>query len=446
MGRRRLIGLVALTIPLWMSSPSAPAAAGSLAVWTAAPAEGARLSGVVTWTIGYSILPQSVQFRVDGSRVASDTAAPFRIRLDTAAYPPGRHTLTAIGRRGTQRVRTAVTVRFLDSRPPSTPDGLVVRATDSSLTLGWLASTDNVGVAAYRLRLDTAGAGSTTALSHAFARLACNSQHRLGVSAVDAAGNSSQVASLTAETVACPPTGSPPALRFMYSSSMDSVGGARVASYGYNLMDAGSQWAADNAPPGTRGLVWLGDYDNATCSWEQSGTEVRSVVQNSVGDPKVAGFFISDEPDPFRCPDAPTQHRARTDLIHQLNPSAFVVMVVDSNSGAQTLSQIPLWSGAADYIGLDPYPCYTGQPCDYAWIDAVIRAADGAGINYWGVVQAFRDTGSWRWPTTDELAHMLGQWSASGESGVMTFAWAWDGYSLADRPDLTSVLAAFNTG
>jgi hypothetical protein len=135
----------------------------------------------------YSILPQSVRFRVDGSRVATDTAAPFRVRLDTTAYPPGRHTLTAIGRRGLQRVRTAVTVRFLDSRPPSTPDGLVVDATDSSLTLGWLASTDNLDVAAYRLHLDGAGAGSTTALTHAFLHLACNSQHRLGVSAVDAA-------------------------------------------------------------------------------------------------------------------------------------------------------------------------------------------------------------------------------------------------------------------
>ena len=78
-------------------------------------------------------------------------------------------------------------------------------------------------------------------------------------------------------------------------------------------------------------------------------------------------------------------------------------MVVDSNSGAQTLSQIHLWSGAADYIGLDPYPCYTGKRCDYAWIDTVIQAADAAGLDYWGVVQAFRDTGNWRWPTADEF-------------------------------------------
>ena len=446
MGCRRVIGVIALGLALWMSAATVPATADALTLRTVAPTGGQRLAGVVTWKVGYSRRPRTVLFRVDGSTVARDTVAPFRIALNTGPYPPGLHTLAAIGLRGGQRVRTAVTVRFLDTRPPSTPRGLVVHPTDSSLTLSWLASKDNGRVAAYGLRLDGVHVGSTRALSHAFAHLACHSAHRLGVRAVDAAGNAGPIASVTAETAACPAMASPPPLRFMYSSSMDGDGGARVASYGYNLMDAGSQWAADNAPAGTRGLVWLGDYDNATCSWEKSDAEVRSVVQNSVDDPKVAGFFISDEPDPFACPDAPAQHRARTGLIHQLDPSAFVVMVVDSNSGAQTLSQIPVWSGAADYIGLDPYPCYTGQPCDYAWIDTVIQAADAAGLDYWGVIQAFRGTGNWRYPTADELAHMLGQWSASRESGMMTFAWSWDGYSLADRRDLTSILAAFNTG
>jgi Big-like domain-containing protein len=447
MGFRRAIGLAVVIASLAsVGSAATPALAGSLVVWTTAPADGAKLSGVVAWRVGYSVLPQAVVFRVDGANVARDTAAPFRIALDTGRYAPGLHTLTAVGLRGTQRSRTSVTVRFLDSVAPSAPSGLVADATDSSLTLAWQASTDNVGVAGYRLELDGLSAGSTSALDHGFLHLACNTRHTLGVSAVDAAGNASAVASVTATTAACPATGSPPPLRFMYSSSMDGVGGALVASYGYNLMDTGSRWAADNAPAGTRGLVWLGDYNNTTCGWEQSDAEVRSVVTASIGDPKVAGFFISDEPDPFRCPNAPAQHRARTALIHQLDPSTFVVMVVDSNSGQQTLSQIPLWSGAADYIGLDPYPCYTGEPCDFAWVDNVIRAADAAGLSYWGVVQAFRDTSGWRWPTADELAHMLGQWSASRESGMMTFAWSWDGYSLATRPDLTGVLAAFNSG
>ena len=446
MGCRRVIGVVVLAFALWICAAAVPAQAGTLTLRTVAPSGGARVSGVVSWRIAYSTRPRVVLFRVDGSTVARDSLAPFRLRLDTGPYPPGLHTLTAIGLRGHQRVRVAVTVRFLDSRPPSTPHGLVVHPTDSSLTLSWLASKDNGRVAAYALRLDGVRVGSTRTLTHLFAHLACNSRHRLGVRAVDTAGNASPIASLTAATAACPETGAPPPLRFMYSSSDDGDGGVRVASYGYNLMDAGSQWAADNAPPGTRGLVWLGDYDNTTCSWQQSDAEVRGIVQNSVGDPKVAGFFISDEPDPFACPDAPAQHRARTDLIHQLDPSAFVVMVVDSNSGDQTLSQIPLWKGAADYIGLDPYPCYTNKPCDYGWIDTVVQAADAAGLDYWGVVQAFRDTGNWRWPTADELAHMLGQWSASHESGMMTFAWSWDGYSLANRPDLTSVLAAFNAG
>ena len=82
---------------------------------------------------------------------------------------------------------------------------------------------------------------------------------------------------------------------------------------------------------------------------------------------------------------------------------------------------------------------------NYNWIDQVIAAANSAGINYWGVVQAFQDS-IWRWPTTDELTHMLGQWAASRETGIMTFAWTWAGNTLSSKPDLLSVLQTFNAG
>jgi hypothetical protein len=133
----------------------------------------------------------------------------------------------------------------------------------------------------------------------------------------------------------------------------------------------------------------------------------------------------------------PRVHKADTD------PSHFTFMVMDSNSGSASLNQVPLWKGVTDYVGLDPYPCYQNQPCNFSWIDQIISAANSAGLNYWGVVQAFDDS-TWRWPTADELTHMLNQWAASNEKGYGLFAWTWSGNNLTSQPSLLSVLRKFN--
>jgi hypothetical protein len=231
-----------------------------------------------------------------------------------------------------------------------------------------------------------------------------------------------------------------PRYRHMIDSGSQA---ATVASYGWNLLDVSYKAAADKLPAGTKALVWLGNYDKSACTWQVPDSELVAKVSTMANDPKVAGYFISDEPDPYRCPSAPAQHVARTALIHSLSPRKPVIMLMDSNSGSQSLDQIPLWRHAADYVALDPYPCYQGKPCDFGWIDTIIRAADRAGLHYWGVAQAFDDA-NWRWPTPTELRHMLSQWAASKQSGYMTFAWTWRGNTLASRPNLLKVFKTFN--
>jgi len=221
---------------------------------------------------------------------------------------------------------------------------------------------------------------------------------------------------------------------------------AVVAAHGWNLLDVSSQSSADQLPGGTRGIMYVGDYDNSTCDWGVSDLALTAQVAAMAGDPKVAGYYFSDEPDPHACPSAPGQHSARSQLIHSLDPgNKMTVMTMDSNSGHASLDQIPLWVGAADYVGLDPYPCYHGAPCKYAWINAIIEAADRAGLSYWGVVQAFQDS-TWRWPTAREERHMLCQWANSRESGYVVFSWTWAGQSLSNRPRLLRVLTRFNQG
>jgi calcineurin-like phosphoesterase family protein len=235
-------------------------------------------------------------------------------------------------------------------------------------------------------------------------------------------------------------TARPTALRYIFDS-----GGAQAsaAAAGWNLLDVSSKAEADALPPRTRGLMWLGDYDNSSCTWEQSDAEIAKLVAGTARDRRVFGFLFSDEPDPFACPNAPAQHSARAALIRRLSGGKTTVIVVDSNSGNQTLDQIPLWRGAADRIALDPYPCYRGKPCDFGWVRRVVAAADAAQLRYWGVVQAFSDQ-TWRWPTPAEARRLLSTWAASKASVLMTFSWRWDGHQLRSNPKLLDVLRRFN--
>ena len=235
------------------------------------------------------------------------------------------------------------------------------------------------------------------------------------------------------------PTGVAPPLRYIYDDNSASAG------YGFNLMDVGGKAGSDATPSGTRGLIWLGNYDNSTCQFQVSDAQVQSDLAGAAGDSKIAGYFLADEPDPSACPNAPAQIAARSQLVHKADtdPSHFTFMVMDSNSGSASLNQVPLWEGVTDYVGLDPYPCYQNHPCTFSWIDQIISAANSAGLNYWGVVQAFDDS-TWRWPTADELTHMLNQWAASNETGYGVFAWTWSANNLTSQPSLLSVLQKFN--
>ncbi len=86
-----------------------------------------------------------------------------------------------------------------DTRAPTAPTGLAVLArTGSSITLGWLASTDDVGVVAYDVYRGDALAGSTAQTSFTVAGLTAGTSYSFTVKARDAAGNASPASSALA--------------------------------------------------------------------------------------------------------------------------------------------------------------------------------------------------------------------------------------------------------
>jgi hypothetical protein len=234
-------------------------------------------------------------------------------------------------------------------------------------------------------------------------------------------------------------------LRYRYMT--DTPDGMGTRSYGYNLVDLGPYRSMiDALPAGQRALVWVGNYNGATCSFEMSDAGVSRALAGLAGDPRVAGYYIADEADDAlpafggHCPDVATQVTARSRLVHRLAPAAFTYEVVTESANFAAFAH------ATDVLGTDPYPCRTGHRCDWRQIPRYIAALRAAHVaRYWGVLQAFSGAG-WRYPTPAELLAMISQWERSDWQGEQTFAWTFAGHELGHHPGLLALLKKLNLG
>ncbi|HTJ72511.1 MAG TPA: cellulose binding domain-containing protein [Actinospica sp.] len=91
-----------------------------------------------------------------------------------------------------------------DTTAPSTPSNLAVTGTTSnSASLSWSPSTDNVGVAGYRVYRNGTQVGTSTGTTYTDTGLSASTQYTYTVAAYDAAGNvSAQSSGVTATTSA----------------------------------------------------------------------------------------------------------------------------------------------------------------------------------------------------------------------------------------------------
>ncbi|HUL99358.1 MAG TPA: putative collagen-binding domain-containing protein, partial [Mycobacterium sp.] len=99
-----------------------------------------------------------------------------------------------------------------DTTAPSTPSGVTVGGTTgSTVSLSWAPSSDNIGVASYRIFRNGTQVGTSTSTSFTDTGLDNNTTYSYTVVAVDFAGNvSSPSAPVNATTTASPPPPSSP--------------------------------------------------------------------------------------------------------------------------------------------------------------------------------------------------------------------------------------------
>ena len=115
-----------------------------------------------------------------------------------------------------------------DTEAPTTPTNLTAsNVTETSATLSWSASTDNVGVTAYNVYQGSTLLGSTASTSATINSLTASTSYTFSVTAVDAAGNESAADTVTFTTSGgTNPTGCDTTVSsFPYSESFESGDG-----------------------------------------------------------------------------------------------------------------------------------------------------------------------------------------------------------------------------
>lgn len=167
-----------------------------------APADGAVVTGItaLTATATDNVGVARVEFLVDGVLQNTDTAAPWSWNWDTTTAANGTHLLLAraADAAGNQNSSTSISVTVsnsTDTVAPSVPAGVSATAGSRSITVGWSASTDNVGVTGYQVWRANSATGTfaqiatTASLTFTDSGLSRKATRFYYVKAVDAAGN-----------------------------------------------------------------------------------------------------------------------------------------------------------------------------------------------------------------------------------------------------------------
>ncbi|RSN64225.1 hypothetical protein [Actinomadura sp. WAC 06369] len=238
----------------------------------------------------------------------------------------------------------------------------------------------------------------------------------------------------------------------------------RLRELGYDLVDIRPDPSlVAGIPHGMQALMWVGNFhcDDFTLDFDAFTRAVRTYGR----DPRVYGWYLSDEPNTGECPRVAAEIERRADFLEEHAPGQVsFISLTDWPMGPVTPGKVNV-----DIVGLDPYPCRGAvepkRTCDIGAIDRMVRMADRAGIprdRVAPVLQAFGqecssgDKQYWL-PTEDQFRALLRRWDRLVPAPALeiTYTWGpqeeWACPTLADasgggHPDLQSIVRARNTG
>lgn len=148
-----------------------------------------------------------VEFYVNDGLVGTDTTSPYSFSWNSTSVVDGSYSIyaKAYDKASPANTKTSNTVTInvdnTDDEPPTSPGNFrSTGSTLSSVSLAWNASTDNEGVTGYRVSRNGSVIATINALTYVDTNLSEGTTYNYTVSAIDAAGNSSNPSSLSAST------------------------------------------------------------------------------------------------------------------------------------------------------------------------------------------------------------------------------------------------------
>ena len=257
-------------------------------------------------------------------------------------------------------------------------------------------------------------------------------------------------------------TGSSKPLHYTVNHSKDFPNAAAI---GFNLADVSSVASLDALPEGAKGILWMRNGYNQTCSWQLDDAKVAEVAREARDHPKFSGiYFISDTPHPSICPDAAAKLAKRTALIHQNDPNGLTFIAV--SGGYKFPKEFEQLADSADLIGVVVYPCnMKKETCELDKIAERVNRALDADIPKERLVPVFQafgqacttnETPYYQLPTAADMHEILAIWDEllppTTRPFDMTYSWggqdrhACPSLSMAgggDYPDLKSIYADY---
>ncbi len=236
-------------------------------------------------------------------------------------------------------------------------------------------------------------------------------------------------------------------LHYATGASLATDGTYPAGTIGFNLADISSVAELDALPAGVTGLAWLGMGNGVDAAFQLA-------VNQYIGDPKLYGFYLMDEPDPSVVSAA--NLKAEADYIHAHIPGAKTfITLLNTGTDANPVFGFNVANTDIDLFGLDPYPVqvqYGGA--NYSIIGASVSAAQAQGIPLSDIVpvyQAFGGGGyaSWILPTAPQEQTILSTWGSLVPTPAFDYTYSWavqnGDTALSTAPsDLQQVFAVHN--